>query len=187
MNDNFKKQISDIEDLNEIAQIIAESTELRERISGFEKEPFSKCFSAAKKPVSMSFKKKGDTIYIVGDYTCSEDDNSSVLEIILEAMDQDLITTAHTLENGLFWGMIEACSVQRLGFDITSLSEIPEKDFLFKDNNPAILVGLSSDKEGRFVDFIYNNGIEITLLGHVTKGELRVDDTSFGFIGEYID
>jgi hypothetical protein len=29
--------------------------------------------------------------------------------------------------------------------------------------------------------------LEITLLGHVTKGELRIDDKSFGYIADYID
>jgi len=29
---------------------------------------------------------------------------------------------------------------------------------------------------------MFNQGISLTLLGHVTKGELRVDDESYGHI-----
>ena len=37
------------------------------------------------------------------------------------------------------------------------------------------------------VDFFFNNSIPLTLLGHVTKGELRMDDTSFGYISDFIN
>ncbi|MDD3843413.1 MAG: hypothetical protein PHP33_02050 [Bacteroidales bacterium] len=187
MNDNFKKQISDIDDLNEIAQIFSTSTELRERISEYEKDPFSAKFSTSKNKVGIHFGKKGDTIYLLGDFNSNDKDNSSTVEIILDAMDNGLLTSAQVLDNGLFAGLIESSSKNKLGFDITTVSEMSEKDFLFLDNNPAILVSTSSDKEGKFVDFIYNNALEITLLGHVTKGELRIDDKSFGYIADYID
>jgi phosphoribosylformylglycinamidine synthase len=36
------------------------------------------------------------------------------------------------------------------------------------------------------VDFLFNEDVPITLLGHVTKGELRMDDLSFGYINDYI-
>jgi phosphoribosylformylglycinamidine synthase len=98
-----------------------------------------------------------------------------------------MVTSAHNLDKiGLFCGLIEACSVKKVGFDITGDAEISDKDFLFKDKNSAILISVSADKEGKFVDFMYNNAIPLTLLGHVTKGQLRMDDTSFGFITEYL-
>ncbi len=136
----------------------------------------------------MNFKKKGDTIYLLGDYKGGEDDNSSTVEVVLDAIENELISSAHTLEKGgLFCGLIECCAVNKLGFDITSDSEISEKEFLFNDNNHSILVSVTSATEGKFVDYIYTNGLEITLLGHVTKGELRVDDLSFGYIEDYLD
>lgn len=187
MNDNFKKQIKEIEDISEIAQILKESTELRERVAKYQKEPYASCFSVSKNRPPMGFDKKGDTIYLLGDFTGEDQDNSSLLEVLYDAMDKQLITTAHTIKNGLFEALVESCSINNLGFDITSISEISEKEFLFNENNQAILIGLSSEKESKFVDFIYNNGINITLLGHVTKGEFRVDDLSYGFISDYID
>ncbi|MDP3452851.1 MAG: hypothetical protein Q8R90_07840 [Bacteroidales bacterium] len=187
MNDNFRKQISELEDLKEIADILSLSTELKESISEYSKRPYNTIFNIGNDKIPMSFSKKGDTIYLLGDYTGKEDDNSSAVEVVIDAADNNLIISAHTLNrDGLFAGLIESCSVKQLGFDITSDAEIPEKEFLFKEGNQAILVSVSSDREGKFVDYIYNNGIEITLLGHVTKGELRMDEQSFGFIRDYI-
>ncbi len=188
MNDNFKKQVAEIDDLTEIAQILSLSTELRESISEYEKNPYNPLFAAGKSKIRMNFNKKGETIYLLGDYTAKDLDNSAAVEIILDAIENGLPCSSHSLDrNGLFSSLIEACSVKKLGFDITTDSEMPEKEFLFNDKNPAILISVSTEKEGGFVDFIYKNGINITLLGHVTKGELRVDDVSFGYITDYID
>jgi phosphoribosylformylglycinamidine synthase len=62
-----------------------------------------------------------------------------------------------------------------------------EKDFLFDDRNPAILVSVDGNQEDKFVDYMFNNGVRLTLLGHVTKGEMRLDDLSFGFINSFIE
>jgi hypothetical protein len=188
MNENFKKQIAQTENLREIAEIISQSTELHESISGYSKEPYDEIFGKGVHKLTMKFGKKGDTIYLLGDYKGKEDDNSSTIEVVLDAIEQGLLASAHTLDRaGLFAGLIESCAIKKLGFDITSDSEMPEKEFLFNDKNQAILVSVTADKEGKFVDYIYNNGLEITLLGHVTKGELRMDDLSFGYINEYLD
>ena len=188
MNDNFRKQIESLDDLHEIATIISSSTELRENVSKYLKNPLESFYPNGKNKFPMSFKKKGDTIYLLGDYSGKEDDNSSTIEVVIDAMENELLESAHTLNrDGLFAGLIESCSVNKLGFDITSDAELSDKEFLFKDKNQAVLVSVSSEKEGKFVDYIYNNGLEITLLGHVTKGELRMDELSFGFIQDYIN
>jgi phosphoribosylformylglycinamidine synthase len=136
----------------------------------------------------MNFNKKGDTIYLMGVYTKHLKDKSSIMEILYDAISRDMVRSAHTLEkSGLFCGLIEACSIKKLGFDITGDAEMSDKDFLFRDKNSAILISISADKEGKFVDFCYNNSIPLTLLGHVTKGELRMDDTSFGYISDFIN
>lgn len=187
MNDNFKKQIATIDDLTEIGEILSESTELRDRVAKFAKSPFDTQFARDGHNVPMNFVKKGDTIYLLGEYRTHVKDNSSLLEILYDAISQEMVTSAHILDKtGLFCGLIESCGVKKLGFDITGDAEINDKDFLFRDKNSAILISVSADKEGKFVDFIYNNVLPLTLLGHVTKGELRMDDTSFGFISDYI-
>ena len=187
MNENFKKQISEIEDLTEIADIVSASTELKESISSFYKEPYAPLFSSESHKIPMYFRKKGDTIYLIGDYKREDDDNSSTVEVILDAAENKLVESALTVSRaGLFQGLIEACAIMKLGFDITSDSEVCDKEFLFKDGNQAILVSVDETKESEFVNYICNNAVEITLLGHVTKGELRLDDLSFGYIEDFI-
>jgi phosphoribosylformylglycinamidine synthase len=48
------------------------------------------------------------------------------------------------------------------------------------------VITVNDEQENELVDFLFNEDVPITLLGHVTKGELRMDDLSFGFIEDYI-
>jgi len=188
MNDNFKKQISSIEDLVEISDILTESTELKESISKYIKNPFDHEFSKVAHKLPMNFDKKGDIVYLLGDYQQEDGDNSSAVEILYDAIEKNLVTSAHPLHSkGLFCGLIEACSVKKVGFDITGDSEMSDKAFLFNDTNSAILISVNPHNEGHLVDFIFNNRIRLTLLGHVTKKELRMDDISFGYIDDYLE
>lgn len=187
MNDNFKKQISDIEDLVEISGILSESTELHASISKYIKTPFDPQFSKDGHKVPMNFNKKGDTIYLVGEYKEGEDDNSSALEILYDAIENKLVESAHSLHHaGLFCGLAEACAVKKLGFDITGDAEMSDKQFLYNDNNTSFLISVTTENEGKLVDFFFNNCIRLTLLGHVTKGEFRLDDLSFGFVADFL-
>ena len=72
-----------------------------------------------------------------------------------------------------------------LGFDITGDSDLTDEEFLYGNTKYVAIVSVNNDQEGDFVNFMFNHGIETTLLGHVTKGELRMDDHSYGFISEY--
>ncbi|HPX04489.1 MAG TPA: hypothetical protein PLC17_01015, partial [Tenuifilaceae bacterium] len=47
-----------------------------------------------------------------------------------------------------------------------------------------VVVTVSPSRETPFIDFMVENGIPFTTLGHVTKSEVRVDDISFGFISD---
>ncbi|MCK9305088.1 MAG: hypothetical protein PHP30_03125 [Bacteroidales bacterium] len=188
MNENFKKQIAGIDDIVEISKILRSSTQLLENISRYKKHPYDPQFSRDGYKVPMNFQKKGDTIYLLGDYHTKNDDNSSTVEILYEAVRMNLVSSAHPLfRSGLYCGLVEACSVNKLGFDITSDAEITDKEFLYNDRNSSILVSVNSENEGKFVDYIFNNSIRLTLLGHVTKGELRLDELSFGFIDQFFE
>ena len=47
-------------------------------------------------------------------------------------------------------------------------------------------MAVDEEQENDFVDYMFNNDINVTLLGHVTKGELRMDELIFGHITDYI-
>jgi phosphoribosylformylglycinamidine synthase len=53
---------------------------------------------------------------------------------------------------------------------------------LFGEAMGRILVDVVPEKEDDFVDVLTEMKIPFFTLGHVTKGEIRVDDTSLGFI-----
>src|SRR5512133_2811206 len=98
MNDNFKKQIANIEDLVEISSILSESTELHSRISKYIKNPVDHQFTKDGHEIKMSFEKKGDTIYLLGEYRKHSTDNSSVMEILYDAISQGMVSSAHIID-----------------------------------------------------------------------------------------
>lgn len=142
-----------------------------------------------KKVTSMAFDAKGDTIYLVGNVDDESDFqlNNNTLDVILKAIEKDYITSAHHISsNGLFISLLEACAPNELGFDITSDAELEDKEFLFGYSKYLALITVNDAQENDLVDFLFNENVPITLLGHVTKGELRMDDLSFGYINDYI-
>ena len=46
------------------------------------------------------------------------------------------------------------------------------------------MVTVNQAMETDFIDYMMNLDLHFSALGHVTKGELRVDDVSFGFIND---
>ena len=143
-----------------------------------------------KKITSMSFDAKGDTIYLVGKVDDESDFqlNNNTLGVLLKAIEKDLITSAHHISsNGLFISLLECCAPNELGFDITGDAEFEDKEFLFGRSSYLAIITVNSEQENDLVDFLFNENVPITLLGHVTKGELRLDDLSFGYIEDYIE
>ena len=63
--------------------------------------------------------------------------------------------------------------------------EVREDAFLFGENPSRIIVSVREVIEDDFLDLISKSNIPFMLLGHVTKGEIRIDDVSFGNIKEY--
>ncbi|MBR2437592.1 MAG: hypothetical protein IKB26_00950 [Bacteroidales bacterium] len=142
-----------------------------------------------KRVTSMAFDAKGDTIYVVGQVDDESDFqiNNRTLDALLKAIENDLVTSAHYISsNGLFISLLECCAPNELGFDITGDAEVEDKEFLFGRSRHLALITVNDAQENDFVDFLFNEGIPVTLLGHVTKGELRLDDLSFGYINDYI-
>ena len=186
MKDELMTIIAENNNVVEISDKLMYNESLLKEIAEYSQSPGNseKCgLSANTKPY---YEKKGDTIYLLGDYKGGESDNSSHVEIINDAIEKGLVKSASAINGkGLFLSLIANCSVNDLGFDITSDSEIDEKRFLFNPDISSFLITVDGENEEKFVDYIYNNGMEITLLGHVTRGELRMDELSFGYISDF--
>lgn len=136
---------------------------------------------------SMAFDCKGDTIYLVGKIEDEEAVDPHILNVLVKAIEKCLVSSAHYISsNGLFLSLLESCAPNALGFDITSDAEVEDKEFLFGKSKYIAIVTVNDEQENDFVDFLFNNKVPVTLLGHVTRGELRLDDLSFGHITDYI-
>ena len=159
------------------------------------------------KLMSLDFKDKGDLIFLIGKY--EEDISSSeylanyhkvkaspapyfdldyeyrVQSVTKELIQHDLINAAHDVaDGGLYVALVEMSLPRELGFDIVTDSEIREDAFLFGEGQGRILVTVSEDQEDLFLEHMVNSKVNFTLLGHVTKGKLVVDEQHFGFVDD---
>lgn len=157
------------------------------------------------KLVNHVFKKKGNNIFMIG--KSYDDVNSSeylefyheIAESSLPVFDINVEVKLHEVMNkliqsrllssaspvgkgGLFFSLLRAGMPSGLGFDITTDAEIRKDAFLFGEGMGRIIVGVDLKKVDEFVDLMSSLKVPFFALGHVTKGEIRIDDESFGFI-----
>jgi phosphoribosylformylglycinamidine synthase len=159
------------------------------------------------KVMSLDFKSKGDLIFIIGQ---SHDDISSseylvsyhgvkassapyfnleeefAMQQVVKGLIQDqLINACHDIaDGGLFVALAEMAMPSELGFDIVTDSEVREDAFLFGEGQGRVVVTVNEDQEDEFIEAMMNSGVSYTLLGHVTKGKMMIDDEHYGFITE---
>ncbi|MEY4860453.1 MAG: hypothetical protein RL059_152 [Bacteroidota bacterium] len=157
--------------------------------------------------MTLDFKKKGDLIFLVGDYT--NDISSSeylatylgikespapyfnlekefdMQKAVQGLIQNKLINAAHDVsDGGLYVTLVEMSIPQDLGFDIVTDAEVREDSFLFGEGQGRVVVTLTEEMEVQFIEFMLGLNVNITLLGHVTKGKMQVDEEHFGFISE---
>jgi len=152
---------------------------------------------------SLAFQQKEDLIYLLGesknDINCSEylysyhkvklspapyfdlEKEYQLQETVKTLIKEGLIQSAHDCsDGGLFITLLESAMPNNLGFDITTDSEIRKDAFLFGEGQSRVVVSISPEKENEFLDIMSLVKTECSLLGHATKGEMRIDDESFG-------
>ena len=162
------------------------------------------------KLMSMDFKSKGDLIFLIGEY--KEDIGSSeylasyhgvksspapyfdmeeefkMQEVIKVLIHNNLVNATHDVaDGGLYVTLVEMCLNRNLGFDIVTDSEIREDAFLFGEGQGRVVVAVSEDEEDEFLEYMISTKVNLTLLGHVTKGKMVVDDQHFSFVKEAKD
>lgn len=157
--------------------------------------------------MTLDFKQKGDLIFIIGqshnDISSSEylvsyhgvkaspapyfnlEEEYAVQQTIKSLIREKLINAAHDVsDGGLFIALTEMSMPNELGFDIVTDSEIREDAFLFGEGQGRVVVTVTEDQEDEFLEAMMESGVSFTLLGHVTKGKLMVDEDHYGFITE---
>jgi phosphoribosylformylglycinamidine synthase len=162
------------------------------------------------KVMTLDFKQKGDVIFLIGDYT--EDISSSEYlatyhgvkaspapyfdlekEFQMQQAVKGLIAENHVnavhdvADGGLYVTLIEMSMPRGLGFDIVSDADIRLDAFLFGEGQGRVVVTVTEENVEDFVEYMVATGVNITLLGHVTKGKLQIDEQHYGFITEAKD
>jgi len=160
--------------------------------------------------MTLDYKAKGDLIFMIG--SNHDDINSSQYLVNIHGVEKsttphfDLeeeyvnqkqlqmlirkgaINSAHDVsEGGLFVALLEKGMASGLGFDITLPAEFRKDAMLFGESQSRIVVTVSEDDKDAFIDLMMLNGCDFDLLGHVTKGSIRVDDEDWGTVTEYQD
>ncbi len=157
--------------------------------------------------MTMSFKDKGNIIFLIGpssenlagsEYLLSYHKSKSsympdfdinierkINQAMLELIGKNLICSAHNVsKGGLFISLVESAMVFGFGFDIITDTDIRTDAFLFGESPGRVIVSVTPNKEDKFIDFMMQKDIPFLAIGHVTKGEMRVDDISYGFIND---
>lgn len=112
---------------------------------------------------------------------------SKLAKAMKKLIQMDLIVSASPVGiGGLFFTLLRVALPNELGFDITTDAEIRNDAFLFGEAMGRIVVTVEEEKESEFVDFLYDLKIPVMTLGHTTKGEIRIDDHSFGFVDKRV-
>ena len=158
--------------------------------------------------MSLNFKGKSDLIFLLGEslndissseylasfHGCKEspappfdlEKEYQLQELVKNSIKQKHIESAHDVaDGGLFITLLESAMPNQLGFDITTSSEIRTDAFLFGEAPSRIVVTVRETKEDEFLDAIKHSQVPFTLIGHVTKGDLRIDQKSYGHISQY--
>jgi phosphoribosylformylglycinamidine synthase len=162
------------------------------------------------KVMSLDFKSKGDLIFLIGEYrediSSSEylstyhgvkespapyfdlDQEFKMQNTVKELIKKDLINAAHDVaDGGLYVTLVEMSLNRNLGFEIVTDSEIREDAFLFGEGQGRVVVTVTEDEEDEFLEHMIASKVNLTLLGHVTKGKMVVDDDHYGFVNEAKD
>jgi phosphoribosylformylglycinamidine synthase len=157
------------------------------------------------KITTHAFKQKGDNIFLIGrtvdDINSSEylefyheisdsplpdfniNDEIKIQEAITKLTEMNLVESASPVgKGGLFFTLFRAAIQNELGFDITSSAETRIDSFLFGEAMGRIIVSVCEEKEEEFIDVLSELKLPFFTLGHITKGEIRIDDKSLGYI-----
>jgi phosphoribosylformylglycinamidine synthase II len=157
--------------------------------------------------MTISFKNKGNMIFLIGrsqnDIASSEylvsyhgieespaphfdlNFEFKIQKAVKDLIRFSLVRSTHDIsEGGLFITLLESSMPRSLGFDITTDAEIRRDAFLFGEAQSRVIVTVAPSRETEFIDFMLKQNVPFSTIGHVTKGDCRVDDISFGFVSD---
>jgi len=155
----------------------------------------------------LSFQNKGDLIFMIGkaqnDLNSSEyltnylgvkntpapyfelEEEFQVQAAIKDLIQSGILQSCHDVsDGGLFMSLFDKCLANELGFDITLPEEFRRDAFLFGESQSRVIVTVKEGDHDLLLDLMEREKTPFLMLGHVTKGDLRIDHESYGFIDE---
>lgn len=156
---------------------------------------------------TLFFRQPGDLIYLIGE--SSNDMGSSQYvysyhgikhsscpafelekELLLHATlkrirEKQLAESMHDVsDGGLYISLIESCFFNKLGFSITTDPELRTDAYLFGEAQSRAVISIDPHEQPVLERVLRDAGIAFRLLGTVTEGELTIDGTAYGSIGQ---
>jgi phosphoribosylformylglycinamidine synthase II len=163
---------------------------------------------ASTKKMSMGFKRHGHLIYILGkgveDIGSSEylyhyhkvkyspapyvnlEEEVALQKLLLELIDKKMLESAHDVsEGGIAISLLESSFVNGRGFVIETPSEMRMDAFLYGEAGGRVVVTVDNSYEAEFLDVVAAHGVEIMLLGTVTKRKVEIDGEHLGDVEDF--
>lgn len=157
--------------------------------------------------MTLDFKQKGETIFLLGEskndissseylanYVGVKESTAPHFELEVEYELQEtikgliknrLINAAHDCADGGLWvTLTEMAYPNNLGFDIITDDSIRKDAFLFGEAQSRVVVTVKNENIDEFVEFMSTSDTAFSELGKVTKGEMKIDNESWGSIFE---
>jgi len=164
--------------------------------------------TGGKKHMTMDFKQEGDSIYLLGDSKndlgCSHylshfkkiaqspapyfnlEEEHQLHKTVLKAINSGLIQSAHDVsEGGLLTCLLESAMPNNFAFVVYSINaqSLRTDAFLFGEAQGRIVVSVAPQNEVAFEALVQT--IPFEKLGKVTKGDILVNQHSFGSLDSY--
>ncbi len=157
---------------------------------------------------SLSFKKEGDIIYLIGDshndISSSEyvfsyhkikntpapyfnlDEEFNMQDSVKSIIKNGLIQSAHDVsDGGLFITLLESSLTNGLGFEINSIPGIRKDAFLFGESQARVVVSVETSKTNQLEAELKKNNTPFTKLGTVKGSKVMIDGADYGMISEF--
>ena len=157
--------------------------------------------------MTLDFKNAGDLIYILGisldDLGCSEylhklcgvefspapyfelEEEFQLHAIVSSLISKKLIESAHDVsEGGLFITLAESAFNRRLGFEVSTDSQIRKDAYWFGEAQGRVVVSVKPENEKAFEELLQ---IPFEKIGRVSFGEVKVQNEDFGEISYWAD
>jgi phosphoribosylformylglycinamidine synthase II len=156
---------------------------------------------------TADFKQPGDLIYLLGEsvndiassqYLASYhqilkapaphfdlEKEYDLHQVIKQLIKQKLVQSVHDVsDGGLYIALLESAMPNSLGFEIETDVELRKDAYLFGEAQGRVVITVTQQQEEALVELLATSGIDFTILGEVTEGELIIDDESFGTVNE---